>query len=289
MTERGAPEWDKSYPDPSRLRQEVDTCAEAYLEAIIGTVPKENILGLYLKGSTVKAWDSPLDYVPELSDLDVHILFSDEEAMTRNMGRMKKCMEIARLGEHLYHTRVPHPFHIPRIQLVVANQLFGQPDFISSPAETVLTRYGKPYPASQGFEAKRRPTAIKNLLAQQECMSKLPGRVMDRMGKYHRYILRDMSWRVSPAVPRVLDLLGAHFEEAWASNRTHLVGHLRTRGQPELALDYANFYLHAWRFLLSNDQDSEAARSAILSGARVLERSIEMATEMEAEATSQVP
>ena len=41
---------------------------------------EEKIEFIYAKGSAVKPWDSPLDYVPILSDLDIHIkLYSNYE------------------------------------------------------------------------------------------------------------------------------------------------------------------------------------------------------------------
>lgn len=46
---------------------------DAYVAALLERVPREQIVGLYAKGSAYKRWDGPLDYVPELSDLDVHV------------------------------------------------------------------------------------------------------------------------------------------------------------------------------------------------------------------------
>jgi len=57
--------WDPRYPDPARVRAEVEGMTSAYVAALLERVPREQVVGLYAKGSAVKPWDAPLDYVPE--------------------------------------------------------------------------------------------------------------------------------------------------------------------------------------------------------------------------------
>ena len=49
--------------------------AESIVEALLDEIPPEEIRGIYLMGSGQKEWDSPIDYVPEISDVDIHIQF----------------------------------------------------------------------------------------------------------------------------------------------------------------------------------------------------------------------
>src|SRR5687768_9127389 len=73
----GAVTWTARHPDPARVRAEVEGMTDAYVAALLERLPREQIVGLYAKGSAVKPWDAPIDYVPELSDVDLHVLVHD--------------------------------------------------------------------------------------------------------------------------------------------------------------------------------------------------------------------
>ncbi len=78
MTSPPLHQWSGDFPPRKRLRAEVEAMTEAYLTAIEAVIPGV-LEGAYLKGSAVKRWDTPLDYVPEVSDVDVHLLFYEED------------------------------------------------------------------------------------------------------------------------------------------------------------------------------------------------------------------
>ena len=98
----------------------------------------------------------------------------------------------------------------------------------------------------------------------------MPMQVMDRPGRYSWTSLRNLSWRVSPTGPRVLDLLGMHPDQAWSLNRTGVDAALRERGQGALADKLAEYYLSAWDYFLSDYQDTDAARRTIRAGAAAI-------------------
>ena len=66
------PEWNHHYPDPGKLRHEINHMADSFVEVLLDDIPSQEIRGIYLKGSAQKEWDSPVDYVPEISDVDIH-------------------------------------------------------------------------------------------------------------------------------------------------------------------------------------------------------------------------
>ena len=72
------PGWNDGYPDPVRLRHEVSCMTEAIVETLLDRIPNDEIRAIYLKGSANKRWDTPIDYVPEASDLDLHLWFHDD-------------------------------------------------------------------------------------------------------------------------------------------------------------------------------------------------------------------
>jgi hypothetical protein len=269
--------WDRRYPDQTRLRQEIDAMARAFVDALLEVVPRNEIAGIYLKGSTRKLWDSPLDYVPELSDVDVHLLFADDGGAATYLGSIERALSIAGRTEHLFRESVAEPVHLPRLQLVIANQLHVEPGYVPSPPETVEVILGKPYPVSEHDSTATRESARSALLEQEPYLASLGQHIADKPGRYLWSILHMMNWRVSPTGPRVLELLHVPYSEAWSMNRTAIAARLRAEGEEQLAADYAAYYLHAWEYFLSGYGSGEEGRAAVLAGARVLAAGVRMA------------
>lgn len=270
-----APVWDERYPDKSRLRLEVEAFQEAVLEALLELTPAANVEGVYAKGSAVKAWDGPLDYVPELSDVDIQLLLHDESRLRTVEG----ALEFQAGYEAEFRARVPEPLHFPRPQIILLREMLS--GFAPAPSRAVKTLYGRPYqevhPLTQ--TAGMRELDRQKLLeyAPPEVLSGFPLSWIDKPGKYLFLALRDLAWRVGPAGSRVLSLLGVEFDRAWGGNRTEVYRLLLELGQAEFAERYAGFYLEGWRFFLSGYQDSEAGRRALLAGAGVLELGLGLA------------
>jgi len=251
---------------------------EAFTEVLLEEIPESEIEGIYCKGSAMKDWDSPLDYVPELSDVDIHLLLGDDGTEQKYLGSLEQALHIQARVEERYRSKVPQPLHVPRPQLVILNRLLLDQDYVPSPRNTVSVLCGKDAPDPDYRDADRiRHTDCKRLLVEAEYLARLPGQAVDRPAGYIRESLRQMSWRVSPAGPRVLHVLGLPTEKAWSVNRTEAVGLLREMGEAALAQDYADYYLHAWEYYLSGHTDGTAGRSSLMAGAKVLSRGGEVA------------
>ena len=69
--------WPNDFPAREVLRADVEAMAEAWRTVLLEELGAAAIDGLYLKGSAAKRWDSLVDYVPELSDVDLHVRLSD--------------------------------------------------------------------------------------------------------------------------------------------------------------------------------------------------------------------
>ena len=140
------PEWSSRYPDRDRLRAEADCLAACFLEQLLESIPESEIRGFYYKGSSKKAWESPLDYVPEVSDVDMHLWFHDDDAWHKYLETVPQAMEVLKGVEARFRARVPEPLHEPRPQLIVMNKMLADiADFVYSPRSTVTVLYGEEY------------------------------------------------------------------------------------------------------------------------------------------------
>lgn len=275
---QSTPKWDSRYPDRGSLRHEAESLAECFRDELLALIPAEEIRAIYLKGSVVKPWESPLDYVPEVSDVDMHVWFRDDPSWPRYLGTVSQALEVQKGVEARFAARVPRPLHEPRPQLIVMNKMMAEHEgFLHSPRSTVSVLYGEEYPeADYSDSASIRRHDAAQLVGEAAWVDRMPLHLVDKPGRYLREAPRQLVWRVSPAGPRVLHVSGVDTERAWSMNRTGVTHALRDLGLVGLADGYAAFYLSSWDYFLSGFTDSDAGRSAIQAAARVLAESAEI-------------
>ena len=274
----GVPSWTGDYPDPEVLRREVQAMVQAISDALLAKIPSDEITGIYFKGSANKHWDSPLDYVPQLSDVDIHVQFHDDAAVERRLGTMEAALDICAEMERGFFARVDSPIHTPLPQLIVLNHLLAQDDYFPSPHHTVVTLFGQPYPDDPlDDEPAIRRAESQHLLEHADSLASWPLRAVDKPGPYMRSFVKGLSWRVAPTAARVLCLDGVPAMQAWSMNRTQIVDRLCELGRDALADAYTRYYLSAWQCFLSAYADSAAARTAASAGVAVLQQGVDIA------------
>lgn len=272
---RQSPEWDARFPDRDQLRAEARGLAECVRDQLLARIPEPEIRGVYLKGSSAKAWESPLDYVPEVSDVDIHVWFRDDPDWRRNLDTVPQALTIQAGIEACFIERFAQPIHQPRLQLLVLNTLVAEmPGFVYSPRSTVTVLHGEPYPDADYSD----PDGIRrfdasDLIEKAGWVDRMPLHLVDRPGIHAREALRQLVWRVAPAGPLVLHISGLDTERAWSLNRTRVTAALRNLGLGDLADAYRDFYLSAWDYFLSSFADTNACRAAILAASGVLTES----------------
>lgn len=265
-----AVEWTDRYPSPESLRREVSAMVESFVEVLLDRIPASEIAGIYFKGSAQKDWDSPVDYVPELSDVDIHLLFRDSSDIGRRLT-IEGALGIQSQVEDVYRKKAPSPIHIPRPQITMLNHLLQEPDYCSTPVEAVTTLYGDDYPETGHTDEQRlREIARQRLPSYASPLETLPLSLVDKPGDYIVSALRGLNWRVSPIGPIVLFLLGMPWREVWVLNRTRMIAVLEEQGEAKLAADYSAFYLSGWDYFLSGYTDSAAARRAVMAAVETL-------------------
>jgi len=256
--------------DPGRLRGEVDGMLEAVTAALVDRFDG-GVLGLWCKGSAAKPWDSAIDYVPELSDVDIH--YRADEVTAALLADLDTALAIHADIERRFTGLFPTPLHVPRAQFVPATAMDALPGYVPSPASTVRTMRGPAWvgPIAVDESAVRRTEATSLVRAADPGV--LNQAVIDLIERpaHHLYVgLRSLGWRVSPVGPRVLSVLGVDFETAWSANRTVVVGLLAELGQGQLARHLVTYYEAAWDGFLSGWHDGNACRAAFGAAVRAL-------------------
>ena len=235
-------------------------------------IPEDQIRGIWLTGSTVKPWDSPLDYVPEVSDVDIHVSFYDDNAWCQSLNTVPRALEVQAAIEACFDERIARPLHRPRPQILVLNKLMAErKGFVYAPRSTVVVLHGEAYPKDDYSDpdAIRRHNAA-DLLNRAEFVQRVPLLAVDRPWTYSRDLLSQLTWRISPVGPLVLHLSGLDTEHVWTLNRTRVTAALRDLALHHLADTYSAFYLSGWDYFLSAFTDTNACRATILAGTRVL-------------------
>ena len=268
------PTWNDGYPDPERLRHEVSCMTEAIVETILDRVPKDEIRAIYLKGSAKKLWDTPIDYVPEASDIDIHAWFHDAEWEQSLFGNLDQAIAVQQDIEGRYRRKCKQPIHTPRPQIMIMNSLLGRPGYMHSPPDSVRVLIGENYPAAD-YSAADEIERYKchDLLDFADILERYPYRVFDRPDKHLAELLRDLSFRVSPVGPIVLQLADLDPRIVWSMNRTRVTRALEDIDERDLAENYVGYFLARWRWFLSDGDDLDAVRDSVRAAVAVLERS----------------
>ena len=246
---------------------------DAIVETILDGIPQDEIPAIYLKGSAKKRWDTPIDYVPEASDIDIHVWFYDGEWERSLFGDLEQAIAVQRDIEERYRRKCPRPAHTPRPQIMIMNSLLGKPGYMHSPPDSVRVLLGEDYPAADysAFDEIER-AKCQDLLDFANILDRYPYRVFDRPDKYLADLFRDLSYRVSPVGPIVLQLAGVDPMTVWSMNRTRVTGALEDIGERSLATAYVGYFLARWRWFLSDGDDLDALRDSVKGAVGVLER-----------------
>jgi hypothetical protein len=269
--------WPKKYPTKEQIHAEVAACVDSFLAVLYEVFTQEEIKAIYWKGSSYKAWDSIIDYVPEFSDVDIHVHFKNPADAKKRMSGVTEAAHFSKRLEEEYLKRIPEPFHTPALQFMIGQELEKIPHYMPSPRNTVKVIYGEEYPEFVHDQDKAERTARQQLDDYQLFLNSVPGELMFRYRHTLGGLLREFVNRISPAAPRSLVVLGMDNEQALSCNRTQLVAALREKGEVAFAENYELFYRKCWEYIVSGHNDFTAAREAIEAGVAVLSRSVEIA------------
>ena len=278
--------WQEAWPDRETIRAEVEAFVGVVHDVLTETIEQGTLRCLYYKGSAVKVWDSALDYVPEISDVNFRVWLKSDEDVDAAFGSLGLAFEVQRKLERVYLDRVVPPVHYPRPEFVIMNKLVADPDYAPPAPHLVRVLSDEPSPSATYDEVATLQTDCKMALSQTAYVRKLPSSVIDKPGRLVWDSLRNLCFWVSSAGPRALHLLGAPAEIAWEGNRTRIHSEFLQLGQTGLVDAYAEYYLSGWAYFLSDWRDTDAGRRAIRSGVEVLMMTADVARQWLAEQDS---
>jgi len=257
-------------PDWIDLQERARKDVEAGLKAWV-TVLKEDlgsrILYAYAKGSALKKLESPIDYVPIISDLDIHIMLADDDSLlSGSSGSFEEAIHFSKRYEDEYLLQNPRHLHVPRTQIMTINRLTSKLEYVPPRHQDIRKLIGDMHEPIHQSDDDIRRIDRDNLLNYQEYIEALPRRLFDRTGLDYWFIIREMCWRVSPAPVRLLTQITEDPLDVWSWNRTTILKKLQSTDYLEIAEHYRDFYLHGWDLFLSNFTSSEAYRNCITAG-----------------------
>lgn len=258
-------------PEAEAYRAEAHGMARAYVNALLAEVSRECVVGIYAKGSAYRAWDSLIDYVPGLSDVDVHVRLRSGHPGAEVLKTLPSALDVAQRALASFGALFPDALHTPRPQLMFLDELESMPGYLPSPVGVAHCLFGEEYEgATRTQYADAASLDVERLLSDADFIeTSLPKKVIDRPGVHMWNAVAVVNWRVGPAAPRVLTQLGVDPFHAWSMNRTSLVREFEARGYNAFARAYADYYSAGWDGFRCRFSEAGSASEALLAAHRL--------------------
>jgi len=261
-------------PDYSKLlrraRDDVHLCIGIWSD-LLGSLYGENLVCAYSKGSGVKPWDGEIDYVPLISDVDIHVHLKPEVPITTDdVSSFELAMKASAEYEERFLGASPEHLHIPRTQITFIRMLEDDISYVAPRASDVRMLIGR-FKDTKPFSAERiREIDYEQLLSMKPFLEDIPRTLIDRTGLDLWNLLRRLTWRVSPAPVRLITQKHEDPYEVWTWNRTRILSELEAMDYDAIAQNYKDFYDAGWRLFLSDFSDSGLYREMIEHGYHLL-------------------
>ena len=255
-------------------RKDVETAISVWGELIPERMG-DRISYATLKGSVLKSWDGPVDYVPVISDLDIHIgTINNQPIFPRDRDGFLYALETTRLFEERFNGLRPDYIHIPRPQIVKMEP--QHEEWLPESKDEVLVLFGDVPLKEEESEYDCRKRDLRALMELHIRIKRMPERIIDRIGLEYFRIIRELCYIVSPTPVRVLSQF-TDSKKAWKLNRTNIIKGLEGEGLTDLAMVYKSYYLKGWEAFETGFNDNRIMRELIALAYDVLWQSYEIA------------
>lgn len=241
----------------TRARADVTSCISIWTELLEERFSK-TIEYAYCKGSAAKKWNSEIDYVPLLSDVDIHFRVREGSRPFPAGGQgIRAAIDMACDYEARFKEQNPRRLHLPRTQLMLLNDLEKEPLYVPPRLTEAHIMRGEPTEKTPLSDERIREIDSIQLTSLGPYLEALPMSASDRTGLDWWTLIRQMNWRVSPSPVRLLSQLCEEPLAAWSWNRTRLCDELRSPGLNGIEESYRGYYLAGWQLFQSRLTGSE--------------------------------
>ena len=253
-----------------RARVDIECALEVWTE-ILPRFFDSRLEYVYAKGSATKPWDSHIDYVPTISDVDIHLGLKDDEPLFGNTSDdFDTAVSLSRQCEEEFLRRRPDHLHVPRMQVIETRFLLQSEKYTPPRPQDIQILYGEPHLQELPTPDIIRTGDLERIFEEKEYVDDLPRRILDRTGLDWWAVIRAMCWRVSPSPVRILTQGHPDPIEVWSWNRTTIHKELLKEGYDNIASYYHGFYDSGWRLYLSEFKGLSEFRSVATNGYYVL-------------------
>jgi len=267
--------WSNKYPSQSVLRKDIDALIYAFMNVLFQNVPKKDVDTIYFKGSASKKWESVIDYVPNVSDVDLHVRLRSYSSYNKLLC-IENSLKFVKSVEKEFFKLNPKHYHMPRLEMNIYSFVKDKLDYLPTPKTSVKIIYGTtPYDYILPDRKKLLKRAREQIFGTEKFLNKLPMRTMDKDSSSLLGYIKDMCRQITNVVPNTLTILGLSYDDSWKDNRTTIYNHLLRLGKKALAKNFADFYYYAWQYELTYDADN--CRKSITSGYYVFEECMAIA------------
>ncbi|MEE9409458.1 MAG: hypothetical protein V3V41_00850 [Candidatus Heimdallarchaeota archaeon] len=253
-----------------QAKNDVESCISIWSQILENSF-KNKVEVVYTKGSAIKNWESIIDYVPIISDVDIHIV--PKENVDFYMGKSTaffEAMHLSQRYERMFVEENQDYLHIPRTQIVKFDDVIDPDSFIMPRKKDVRVLFGSYSEKEEKSLEFIRKIDRENILELKNFLDSLPKTIIDRTGLDLWVLIRRICWRVSPTPIRLLSLSNDEPLDLWTLNRTTIVKKLEENNFTQIAENYLDYYYEGWLAFLGNFNDSEIMRRMITLGYEVL-------------------
>lgn len=255
----------------SQLKEDIKSALSIWHD-LLKDFHGDNLLYIYSKGSAIKNWDSVIDYVPVISDIDIHYGVHEITKLFSDPNPREASLKISLEYEMRFNKENPNKIHIPRPQVMCINSLQDNVPFVH-PLETSVKMLCGEFPKHDKLsDDKIKQIDLDNLADLKSYLNLLPDSYLDKVGLDYWSTLRQLSWRVGPSPVRILTHLLPEPLTIWTWNRSKIEDELRKHNLPYIANLYSEYYIHGWELFQSQFSNATLFQKCLRKGSNLLEQ-----------------
>lgn len=259
-----------------QARKEVDSCLDIWKEIFEKNYSK-SLEYAYAKGSATKHWDTYIDYVPVLSDVDIHLKVNKHSNFLGDDNSFHESVNISEMYETTFLEQNQNNFHLPRTQVIKIDDIVDKVNFIQPRETSIVPVFGTPVLEDNPSNEVIKQIDLKNVLDLEKFLPTLPMSMMDRTGLDLWSLVRRLNWRVSPSPVRILSLSSDNPLDLWEMNRTSITEQLEKHDLHLISESYKDYYYEGWISFMEGFSNSQSLRRIISNGFDVLKLCLEEA------------